>query len=43
MSSDPQPSFSLQLSPDVREMRNWVHDFAERVIRPAAQEWDERE
>jgi alkylation response protein AidB-like acyl-CoA dehydrogenase len=43
MSSDPQPLFSLQLSPDVREMRNWVHDFAERVIRPAAQEWDERE
>jgi len=43
MSSDPQPSFSLQLSPDVREMRDWVHDFAERVIRPAAQEWDERE
>jgi alkylation response protein AidB-like acyl-CoA dehydrogenase len=43
MSSDPQPLFSLQLSPDVREMRDWVHDFAERVIRPAAQEWDERE
>jgi len=43
MSSDPQPSFSLQLSPDVRAMRDWVHDFAERVIRPAAQEWDERE
>ena len=43
MSSDPQPLFSLQLSPDVREMRDWVHDFAERVIRPAGQEWDERE
>jgi len=43
MSSDPQPSFSLELGPDVREMRDWVHDFAERVIRPAGQEWDERE
>ena len=43
MSSDRQPSFSLELGPDVREMRDWVHDFAERVIRPAAQEWDERE
>ena len=43
MSSDRQPSFSLELGPDVREMRDWVHDFAERVIRPAGQEWDERE
>ncbi len=43
MSSDPQPSFSLELGPDVREMRDWVHDFAQRVIRPAGQEWDERE
>ena len=24
-------------------MQKWVHDFAEGVIRPAAQEWDERE
>ncbi len=43
MSSDRQPSFSLELGPDVREMRDWVHDFAQRVIRPAGQEWDERE
>ncbi len=43
MSNDAQPSFSLELSPDLRETRDWVHDFAERVIRPAAQEWDERE
>jgi len=43
MSSDPQAPFSLELSPDVREMRDWVHAFAERVIRPAGQEWDERE
>jgi alkylation response protein AidB-like acyl-CoA dehydrogenase len=24
-------------------MRDWVHEFAERVIRPAGAEWDERE
>jgi hypothetical protein len=33
----------MDLGPDLREMRDWVHDFAGRVIRPAAQEWDERE
>ncbi|HEY3958380.1 MAG TPA: acyl-CoA dehydrogenase family protein [Streptosporangiaceae bacterium] len=35
--------FSLDLSPDVREMRDWVHEFATDVIRPAGAEWDERE
>jgi alkylation response protein AidB-like acyl-CoA dehydrogenase len=35
--------FSLELSADVRQMRDWVHDFAVDVIRPAAAEWDERE
>src|ERR1700709_862158 len=35
--------FSLELSEDIVEMRKWVHDFAENVIRPAAAEWDERE
>src|ERR1700689_1764826 len=45
MSSPDQPSggFSLELSADVRQMRDWVHDFARDVIRPAAAEWDERE
>jgi alkylation response protein AidB-like acyl-CoA dehydrogenase len=43
MSSEAPPSFSLELGPDLREMRDWVHDFADRVIRPAGQEWDERE
>jgi len=37
------PGFSLELSGDVREMRDWVHEFAASVIRPAAAEWDERE
>ena len=36
-------TFSLQLSDDVIEVRDWVHKFAADVIRPAASEWDERE
>ncbi len=36
-------AFSLQLSEDQLQVVSWVHDFAERVIRPAAHEWDERE
>src|SRR3984885_11290103 len=45
MSSPDRPSgeFSLTLSADVSQMRDWVHDFARDVIRPAAAEWDERE
>jgi alkylation response protein AidB-like acyl-CoA dehydrogenase len=45
MSQDGEPpaGFSLELSSDVREMRDWVHEFARDVIRPAAAEWDERE
>jgi alkylation response protein AidB-like acyl-CoA dehydrogenase len=35
--------FSLDLNPAVSEMRDWVHGFAQDVIRPAAAEWDERE
>jgi acyl-CoA dehydrogenase len=35
--------FSLHLSEDQRDLQNWVHGFAEQVIRPAAAEWDERE
>ena len=36
-------AFSLELSEDQREIRDWVHGFAEQVVRPAAAEWDERE
>jgi acyl-CoA dehydrogenase len=36
-------TFSLQLSDDVIEVRDWVHQFASEVVRPAASEWDERE
>jgi acyl-CoA dehydrogenase len=35
--------FSLELSDDQRDVRDWVHGFAEGVVRPAAAEWDERE
>ena len=35
--------FSLELSEEVVHVRDWVHEFADTVIRPAAAEWDERE
>ncbi len=35
--------FSMELSQDQRDIRDWVHGFAENVVRPAAAEWDERE
>jgi len=40
---DTPGAFSLDLGPDLREMRDWVHGFAAGTIRPAASEWDERE
>ena len=36
-------TFSLELSDDVIAVRDWVHEFAVDVVRPAAAEWDERE
>jgi alkylation response protein AidB-like acyl-CoA dehydrogenase len=36
-------TFSLALPEEVVHVRDWVHEFAESVIRPAAAEWDERE
>ena len=41
--SKPRGRFTLELSDDVRQIRDWVHEFARDVIRPAAAEWDERE
>jgi acyl-CoA dehydrogenase len=38
-----ESAFSLELSEDQRDIREWVHGFAEGVVRPAAHEWDERE
>jgi alkylation response protein AidB-like acyl-CoA dehydrogenase len=40
---DTSGNFSLDLGPDLREMRDWVHGFAADTIRPAGAEWDERE
>ena len=38
-----EPKFSLELNQDQKDLRDWVHGFAEGVVRPAAAEWDERE
>jgi len=45
MSSPDQTTtgFSLALSDDVRQTKDWLHEFARDVMRPAAAEWDERE
>ncbi len=37
------PTFTLELNQDQKDIREWVHGFAEGVVRPAASEWDERE
>src|SRR5438270_5059950 len=34
---------SFELSDEQREIRDWVHNFAEREIRPVAHEYDEKE
>ncbi len=36
-------TFTLELNQDQKDIRDWVHGFAEGVVRPAAHEWDERE
>ncbi|MFE9852074.1 acyl-CoA dehydrogenase family protein [Streptomyces sp. NPDC005576] len=35
--------FSLALTEEQRDLRDWVHGFAADVVRPAAAEWDARE
>ena len=35
--------FNLSLNEDQEQIKSWIHDFAVDVIRPAAEEWDERE
>lgn len=37
------PKFTLELNQDQKDIKEWVHGFAEGVVRPAAEEWDERE
>ena len=36
-------AFSLDLDDDQIQLKDWLHGFAADVIRPAAEEWDERE
>ncbi len=38
-----ESTFSLELTQDQKDVRDWVHGFARDVVRPAASEWDERE
>jgi acyl-CoA dehydrogenase len=38
-----EATFSLALTQDQKDIREWVHGFAANVIRPAAHEWDEKE
>jgi acyl-CoA dehydrogenase len=39
----PEGAFSLELTQDQKDIRDWVHGFAADVVRPAAHEWDEKE
>ncbi len=39
----PKPIPSFALTEDQTQLRDWIHDFAAKVVRPAAEEWDERE
>jgi acyl-CoA dehydrogenase len=36
-------TFSLALTQDQKDIRDWVHGFAADVMRPVAHEWDEKE
>jgi len=38
-----ETTFSLTLTQDQKDIRDWVHGFAADVMRPAAHEWDEKE
>src|SRR3954454_11446639 len=42
-SGDQGPSFSLELNQDQKDIRDWVHGFADDVVRPGADERDEQE
>ncbi|MBP7929250.1 MAG: acyl-CoA dehydrogenase family protein [Acidimicrobiia bacterium] len=38
-----QPVFNLKPNEDQEQIQDWVHGFARDVMRPAAEEWDEKE
>jgi acyl-CoA dehydrogenase len=42
-SAGQEVTFSLALTQDQKDIRDWVHGFAADVVRPAAHEWDEKE
>src|ERR1039457_3676465 len=42
-SADQDTTFSMALSQEQKDIRDWVHGFAADVVRPAAHEYDERE
>ncbi|GIT46132.1 MAG: hypothetical protein Ct9H300mP12_07170 [Acidimicrobiales bacterium] len=35
--------FSLALTDEQEQLRDWIHQFCVDVVRPVAEEWDERE
>ena len=35
--------FSLSYTEDQLQIKDWIHEFAKDVLRPAGQEWDDRE
>ena len=37
------PDFNPTLNEDQITLQKWVHDFAEQAVRPAGEEWDEKE
>src|SRR5260370_32116539 len=39
----PSAALSLELGDELVQVRDWLHEFAVSVIRPAAAQWDERE
>ncbi len=43
VSLDATVPFNMALSEEQKEIRDWAHGFAADVIRPAGEEWDERE
>src|SRR3954453_19002310 len=38
-----EATFSLELSQDQQDIRDWAHGFAEQTVPPAAHEWDQKE
>jgi acyl-CoA dehydrogenase len=42
-SANQDAPFSMALTQDQKDIREWVHGFAADVMRPAAHEWDEKE